>query len=192
MGAINGVRIVVYQKVGMRVALVREFVCNIQPYNKSADYVAATVQGVRIEIVENIVADALALSDNNAPGTSTEPNGWMKSLQHIMKEDHFTKDQGFSIVKSEPTYTTRLFAINETLILKKKLTYASLELLVIITRVEKASGRVDWTKLVFSNFKRELNAINRGQVTSSKCVPILTHIIHNWLRNTPIAVHKEI
>ena len=46
--------------------------------------------------------------------------------------------------------------------LKKKLTYASLELLVVIARAEKASGRVDWARLVFSNLKTGVECDQSG------------------------------
>ena len=138
------------------------------------------------------MADALALNNMSASDTLAETKGWSKNIQHMMKEDHATKDQGYSIARAEPAYTARLFAINESLMLKKKLTYASLELLVVIARAEKTSGRVDWARLVFSNVKWELNAINREQVASSKCAPILTQILKYWLQTRPIAVHKAI
>ena len=95
-------------------------------------------------------------------------------------------------MKAEPTYITRLFAINESLMLKKKLTYASLELLVVIARAKKASGQVYWARLVFSNLKQKLNAINREQVASSKYAPILTRVLRYWIQTKFIAVHKAI
>ena len=172
--------------------LVREFISNMQPYNKTADHLTGEVRGTAIVIAENVVADALTLNNMNALDILEESKGWSKNIRHMMKEDHVTKDQGYSIAKAEPSYITRLFAINESLMLKKKLTYASLELLVVIARAEKASGRVDWARLVFSNLKRELNAINREQIASSKCAPVLTQILKYWLQTKPIAIHKAI
>ena len=128
--------------------LVREFIFNMQPYNKIADHLMGEVKKALIVIAENIVADALALNNMNALDTLDESKGWSKNLQHMIKEDHVTKDQGYSIAKAEPTYITRLFAINENLMLKKKLTYASLELLVVIAKAEKARlGKVGVFKL---------------------------------------------
>ena len=70
-------------------------------------------------IAENVVADALTLNNMNASDTLEESKGWSKNIRHMMKEDHVTKDQGYSIAKAEPAYITRLFANNESLMLKK-------------------------------------------------------------------------
>ena len=55
--------------------LLREFIYNMQPYNKAADHITGEVKGATIVITENIVADALALNNMNAPNTLAESRG---------------------------------------------------------------------------------------------------------------------
>lgn len=129
----------------------------MEPCDKAANCVVGYPTGHKIKIMEGCDNSSVWFNSTDIANYLVQDKKWTPTFQHIMKEEHFIEEQGYVIGKAEAAYKTRLFALNESImLLKRKLTYVSLEFTIMIAKAAKISRKVDWAKLIFSNLIRFL------------------------------------